>query len=79
MVIQTAAPGGRAGSLIRAVLLESAAENGCLALRVQDLEGLGEVVLRCNADEAGLGELRAAAERCLDALGADDAELGAGD
>jgi hypothetical protein len=61
-----------------AVLLESWDDRGCLVLRLRDLEGAGEEVIRCNADGAGLWDLKEASDRCLDAL-EDEPELGTGD
>jgi len=70
---------GQVSGIRSACLLESWVDRGCLMLRVAPRDGGGELVLRCNADAAGLSELMAAADRCLEAVQSDDRELGAGD
>jgi hypothetical protein len=66
------------GRVCSAVLLESWDDRGRLVLRLRDLEGAGEEVIRCNADGESLWDLKAASDRCLEAL-EDEPELGAGD
>jgi hypothetical protein len=70
---------GTVDRIASAELLESWEDRGCLMLRIRTREGNGEEIIRCNADAPGLGQLREAAERCLDAIGNDASELGAGD